>query len=274
MSLNELVLGGEGLIGRTLVDALRKRGHRVVSLDLKSGCDLRRPFELAPFENADRVWFLAWDTGGAKYIEAADHQHEQYKNNCELSLRVFDALARTRTPFLFVTSQLAGVPTAYGITKLMAWRWAEELGGKVARLWNVYGWEQPDVKSHVITDLVLSGLSGQVTCLTQGKEKRRFLYKTDCAAALVRLFDGPLPTAEIAGAEWLTIREVAGEIARQLNTGVTFGSQTGSEAPVDPELLLPDWQPEVSLSQGLAKVIEDARRFLDLGADRQQAAQK
>ena len=83
-----------------------------------------------------------------------------------------------------------------------------------------------------------------------------------------------MQTAEIAGAEWLTIREVAGEIARQLNTGVTFGSQTGSEALVDPELLLPDWQPEVSLSQGLAKVIEDARRFLDLGADRRQAAQK
>jgi nucleoside-diphosphate-sugar epimerase len=272
--LNELILGGDGLIGTALIAALRELGHETVSLDIKSGCDLRRPFSLAPFENADRVWFLAWDTGGAKYIEAADQQHEQYKNNCELSLRVFDALARTRTPFLFVTSQLAGVPTAYGITKLMAWRWAEELGGKVARLWNVYGWEQPDVKSHVITDLVLSGLSGQVTCLTQGEERRRFLYKTDCAAALVRLFDGPLQTAEIAGAEWLTIREVAGEIARQLNTGVTFGSLKGSEAPIEPELLLPDWQPEVSLSQGLAKVIEEARRFLELGADRQQAAQK
>jgi nucleoside-diphosphate-sugar epimerase len=260
--VNELILGGDGLIGATLVAALRDRGHQTVSLDIKSGCDLRQPFSLTPFEEADRVWFLAWDTGGAKYIEAADQQHEQYKNNCELSLRVFDALGQTRKPFLFVTSQLAGLPTAYGMTKLIAWRWAEHLGGKVARLWNVYGWEQPDVKSHVITDLVLSGLKGQVRCLTRGEERRRFLYKTDCVAALIRLFDGPLQTAEIAGGEWLTIRQVAEEVARQLNTDAAFGSLQGSEAPIEPQQLLPDWAPEVSLSQGLSRVIEDAREFL------------
>jgi nucleoside-diphosphate-sugar epimerase len=230
-------------------------------LDIKSGCDLRRPFSLSPFEDADRVWFLAWDTGGAKYIEAADHQHEQYKNNCEISLRVFDALARTKKPFMFVTSQLAGLPTAYGMTKLMAWHWAEHLGGKVARLWNVYGWEHPDVKSHVITDLVLSGLNGQVKCRTRGKERRRFLYKTDCVAGLIRLFDGPWPTAEFAGTEWLTIHEVAEEIARQLNTEVTFGPLEGSEAPVEPEHLLPDWEPQVSLEKGLSMVISDAKEF-------------
>jgi nucleoside-diphosphate-sugar epimerase len=262
VSVNELILGGDGLIGATLAAALRESGHRVSSLDIKSGCDLRRPFDLTPFQEADRVWFLAWDTGGAKYIEAADHQHEQYKNNCEISQRVFDALARTRKPFLFATSQLAGLPTAYGMTKLMAWHWAEHLGGKVARLWNVYGWEHPDVKSHVVTDLVLSGLSGQVKCLTRGDERRRFLYKTDCVSGLIRLFDGPLQTAELAGTKWLTIREVAEEIGRQLNTEVAFGSLQGSEAPVEPVQLLPGWEPQVSLSQGLSRVISDAREFL------------
>src|SRR5437870_10559488 len=115
----ELVLGGDGLIGSTLVRELSKTGCQVTSLDLKSGCDLRCVDD-KPFRESDRVWFLAWDTGGAKYIEAADRQHEQYKHNCELSLRIFDALARTRKPFLFVSSQLAGLPTAYGATKFMA----------------------------------------------------------------------------------------------------------------------------------------------------------
>src|SRR5882762_1442064 len=156
--MNELVLGGEGLIGKELVGGLQSQGHSVTSLDLKSGCDLRSVDE-RPFRECDRVWFLAWDTGGAKYIEAADRQHEQYRHNCELSVRVFDALARTRKPFLFISSQLAGLPTAYGATKSMAASWTMQLGGKVARLWNTYGWEEPDVKSHVITDLVLSGLT-------------------------------------------------------------------------------------------------------------------
>lgn len=260
--MRELVLGGEGLIGSTLVQELSKRGHRVTSLDLKSGCDLRQVDD-QPFRECDRVWFLAWDTGGARYIEAVDRQHEQYKQNCELSLRIFDALARARTPFLFVSSQLAGLPTAYGTTKLMAAGWSLQLGGKVARLWNTYGWEHPDVRSHVVTDLVLSGLTqGRVTCLTDGSERRRFIYKTDCVEALIKLFDGPKQTAEIAGPEWIRIRQVGEEIARQLGVEFQAGSVPGSEVMIDPKELLPDWQPRVDLSAGIARVVADARAYL------------
>jgi nucleoside-diphosphate-sugar epimerase len=260
--MKELVLGGEGLIGSKLTQTLRAKGHEVVSLDLKSGHDLTKAFDPAPFEESDRVWFLAWDTGGAKFLEADDRQHQQYKNNCELSLRVFDALAKTKKPFLFTTSQLAGLPNAYGTTKLMAWRWAEHLGGKVARLWNVYGWEPPDTRSHVITDLVFSGLNGRVECMTNGDEKRLFLYKTDAVAALLELFDGTLQTAEIAGPQWLTIREVAEEIAAQLDVEVKLGDVKGSEAPIDPKELLPHWQPKVTLKEGIAAVISEARSYL------------
>lgn len=257
----ELVLGGEGLIGATLVQQLTAKGHVVKSLDLKSGCDLRQVDD-QPFRECDRVWFLAWDTGGARYIEAADQQHEQYKHNCELTVRVLDALARTRKPFLFISSQLAGLPTAYGTTKLMAASWSAQIGGKVARLWNTYGWEQPDVRSHVITDLVLSGLTkGRVTCLTNGMERRRFIYKTDSAEALLKLFDGPKQSAEIAGPEWVTIRQVGEEIAHQLSVEFEPGRSSGSEVMIDPKELLPDWQPRVSLSEGISRVIADARAY-------------
>ena len=125
---------------------------------------------------------------------------------------MLDALARLRKPFLFISSQLAGLPTAYGSTKLMAASWSLQLGGKVARLWNTYGWEHPDVRSHVITDLVLSGLTlGRVTCLTNGLERRRFIYKSDCVDALIKLFEGSKQSA--TGPEWVTIRQV-GEEAR------------------------------------------------------------
>jgi nucleoside-diphosphate-sugar epimerase len=260
--MNELVLGGEGLIGSELGRALTAKGHKVISLDLKKGIDLRRPIDLTPFELCDRVWFLAWDTGGAKFLEAGDRQHEQYRNNCELSLRIFDALSRSKKPFLFTTSQLAGLPNAYGMTKLMAWHWASHLGGKVARLWNVYGWEHPDVRSHVITDLVLSGLQGCVKCMTTGEEKRLFLYKSDCVTAILKLFESPLQTAEIAGPEWLAIREVAREVATQLDVDVELGNLKGSEVPIDPTELLPNWRAEVSLSEGISRVISDARQYL------------
>jgi len=260
--MRELVLGGEGLIGSSLVKTLERQGHTVRSLDLRSGFDLRRPFDLAPFSEADRIWFLAWDTGGSKYIEAENVQHIQYKNNCEISLRVFDALERTKTPFLFTTSQLAVLPTAYGTTKKMAWHWASHLGGKVARLWNVYGWEHPDVKSHVVTDLVLSGLQGRVRAMTQGFERRRFLYKTDCVEALVALFESDVSTAEIAGDRWIAIREIAEEVGSQLNVEVDYGDREGSEVPVDPAEILPDWRPRIELREGIESVITDAREYL------------
>lgn len=268
--MRELVLGGDGLIGSTLVQALSNRGHVVKSLDLKSGCDLRQVDD-QPFRECDRVWFLAWDTGGARYIEAVDRQHEQYKQNCEISVRVFDALSRNRKPFLFVSSQLAGLPTAYGTTKLMSACWSLQLGGKVARLWNTYGWEHPDVRSHVITDLVLSGLTrGRVTCMTDGSERRRFIYKTDCVEALIKLFDSSQQTAEVAGPEWVTIRQVGEEVARQLKVEFEPGSAPGSEVMIDPKELLPGWQPAVSLSEGIAQVIADARAYLPASTARTQ----
>jgi nucleoside-diphosphate-sugar epimerase len=263
----ELVLGGEGLIGAELVKVLLARGHEVVSLDLKSGCDLRYVGDL-PFEECDRVWFLAWDTGGAKYHPVADKQHQMYKHNCELSARVFDALAVTGRPFLFVTSQLAGQPTAYGMTKLMAEKWAAQLGGKVARLWNTYGWEHPDTRSHVVTDLALSGLvEGRVKTMTDGKERRRFIYKSDCVDALIRFFDSSKMAVEIAGEEWFTIGQVAEEIARQLNVEIAFGQKEGEEVMVDPVDTLPGWRQSVSLKDGVAMVVADAQTFLKQEGD-------
>ncbi|MFN0084180.1 MAG: NAD-dependent epimerase/dehydratase family protein [Blastocatellia bacterium] len=263
MKYKELVLGGEGLIGRELARVLASRGSEVVSLDLKGGTDLRFADCRSEFEKCDRVWFLAWDTGGAKYHLSSNMQHEMYRNNCLLSARVFDSLSATKKPFLFVTSQLAGQPSAYGLTKLMAERWAGHLGGKVARLWNTYGWEQPDVKSHVVTDLVLSGLEeGRVTTITTGEERRRFLYKTDCVNALLRFFEGGASRADIAGDRWITVRQLAEEIGRQLEAKVRLGSIAGTEVMIDPEIPLSGWAPSISLEEGLARVIVDARAYL------------
>ena len=260
--LRELVLGGDGLVGSALTEALRARGHEVRSLDLKSGTDLRWA-DPAPFRACDRVWFLAWDSGGAKYLGAEDAQHHIYKHNCELAARVFDVLAQTRRPFLFATSQLAGQPNAYGLTKLLAEHWAVQLGGKLARMWNVYGWEAPGDRSHVIPDLVLSGLvDGRVQCRTTGRERRRFLYQSDCAAALVQLFDSSQERADIAGGEWLSIGQVAREVAHQLGAEVEFGANQGEEVLVDPTDLLPSWRPVVPLEEGVSRVIAQARAFL------------
>lgn len=264
--MRELVLGGEGLIGSELSKQLKKKGHEVVSLDLKSGTDLRY-VDNRPYQDCDRVWFLAWDTGGAKYHSAADKQHQMFKHNSELSVRVFDALSETKKPFLFVTSQLAGQPTAYGLTKLMAEKWAEQLGGKIARLWNTYGWEDPDARSHVVTDLVISGLKqGVVRTMTTGEERRRFIYKSDCAKYLIDFFDGDSLKTDIAGDRWIKIRELASVVASQLNVDIVPGVLPGEEVMIDPNIKVSDSIKLLPLYEGVRLVIEDAKHYLDLQA--------
>jgi nucleoside-diphosphate-sugar epimerase len=262
MTPRELVLGGNGLIGAALAERLRARGAQVDTLDLKSGCDLRRA-PVPSFKSHDRVWFLAWDTGGAKYIESASAQHEIYRNNSELCARVFDELARSRTPFIFTTSQLAGEPTAYGMTKLVAEHWAAQLGGHIARLWNVFGWEEPGVRSHVVTDLVLSGLrDGEIRLRTDGRERRRLLYKTDCVDGLIRTFEARLPSVDIAGPGWVSVAELAALIGDHLGVPVSAGNATGQEVLRDPVSPPPGWTPRVGLADGLESVISEARLFL------------
>lgn len=257
----ELVLGGSGLIGRELVHQLRKLGRKTETIDLRQGQDLRT-MPLA-FDVYERVWFLAWDTGGAKYL-LGDNQHEMFAHNSELCVRVFSELHDTEVPFLFVTSQLAGQKNAYGLTKLVGEHWARALDGRVARLWNTYGWEEPNIKSHVITDLVLSALTrGRVQCLTSGEERRRFLYKADAASALIRFFDSTEPEVDIAGPEWLAIRDVATEIAGQLSVATEFGLEPGIELMVEPKNQPYGWTPLVPLKDGIARVIEDARAYLE-----------
>jgi hypothetical protein len=84
----------------------------------------------------------------------------------------------------------------------------------------------------------------------------------------MRLFDGPQQSAEVAGPEWVTIRQVGEEIARQLNVEFQAGSASGSEVMIDPREVLPDWQPRVTLSEGIARVIADARAYLPTVAAR------
>src|SRR6185503_9027629 len=127
----------------------------------------------------------------------------------------------------------------------------------------VYGWEEPGQKSHVVTDLILSGLTeGRVRCMTTGTERRRLLYKSDSAHALVALAESGQPAGDIAGEPWITVGAVANEVGRQLKVPVALGDRIGSEVPIDPQRLLASWHPRVSLEEGIARVIADARAHL------------
>jgi phage baseplate assembly protein W len=51
-----------------------------------------------------------------------------------------------------------------------------------------------------------------------------------------------------------------------LSVEFSAGAATGSEVMVDPKDLLPEWEPRVTLKEGVARVIADARVYLSTAA--------
>jgi nucleoside-diphosphate-sugar epimerase len=259
-----LVLGGEGMIGADLVQYLIERGEEVVSLDQKTGHDLRQSSLYRDrFVWADRIWFLAWDVGIWKAATDASYQADILSSNVRLCDSIFTTIKEAGKPFLFVTSQLSGSPSPLGVVKRVGELWAKFLGGYAAKFWNVYGWEPVGQKSHLIPDLVYQGLQQKrISLMSSGEEKRQFLYVRDCSEALVHQFDSKQEYADVTSGEWVPVRTVGELIAQKLGVPIEFGQKKGADSFADPTTPLQGWQPRRTLSEGLDLVIAHSKEVL------------
>ncbi len=255
-----VLLGGAGLIGSALNRKLAARGEATLVYDLKEGFDLR---EREPKPEVGNVyyWFLAWDVGGAKYIMDRAQQLSILQNNLRLCTRIFTWLQERDARYTFVSSQMAGYPNAYGVTKSVGEMWAKLVGyGLITRLWNCYGAEEPSQRSHVIPDLIVQAKAGTVRLLTSGEERRQFLHADDVAGALILQRETGQALADVTSGTWVSIREVAEIIAEEFHAEVKPGAAPGYESLVEPSYQLKQWQPSIDLTNGVRMVIEEMKR--------------
>ena len=254
---------GRGLIGSHLAILLEEKGEKVSILSRGDDHDLREAEKyIDKFEWADRVWFLAWDVGVWKKENLPEYESEILNSNLRLCQSVFGVLQQTKKPFLFVSSQAAPSSnmTTLGATKRVGEMWTWILGGHVARLWNVYGWEPIGEKSHLIPDLIWKGITtGTIELMSNGEEERQFLYVKDCAKALVHQFDIGQKHADVTSDEWVSVKHIASLIGEKLDAEVVLGSNPGKSPMYFPEILLKSWKPAFSLEQGVDEVIKEAK---------------
>ena len=269
--MKHLVLGGCGQIGAHLIERLRSRGHaaRAVDLALGGAHDLRRrgnPLLAAELEWCDIVHFLAFDAGGAAYLEERQHTFPFISNNVKIMDAVFDALQRTGKPFFFASSQMVNMPfSAYGRLKAVGEAYTRALGGVIVQYWSIYGWEPDAGRSHCITDFIrMARDHGSITMRTDGTEERQFVYADDCADCLLELSrryralprDRPV---HVAGFEWTTIGQVAALVSGLFgNCPVTASPradamQRGVRNEPD-RYVLEFWRPVTPLADGIRKV--------------------
>lgn len=266
-----LVIGSEGFIGKPFSKFLEGKGEEVVHFDIKrSNKEDGRTFKF-DFKKFDKIYFLAWDVGGSKYLYDPSRQMSQLKWNLDLMRNVFDQLGNKKD-FLFVSSQLSEeVDTVYGVTKRLGEVWTGQLGGRCVRVWNAYGvMEEEDVKSHVISDFIYQALkTKKIKMMTNGEEWRQFTHISDLSSAFYMALNSNDLRRTIYDAssyEWVRIIDIANMISRQTGAKCIPGKLKGRDPlPSDNMGRIPGWLPQVSLEEGLEQMIVEARKKLKNG---------
>lgn len=264
-TITNLVIGSEGFVGKPLCKYLENLGERVVRFDIKNGTHEDGRVAMFKFDDIDRVYFLAWDVGGAKYLYRQESQFRQLDWNLKLLLNIMPQLKERQVPFLFVSSQLAEeYDSVYGVTKRLGEVWTHLLGGGRVRLWNVYGpIENESERSHVVSDFVWQAVkNGEIRMLTTGEEKRQFIHINDvCKAFHIALSQGLTGIYDVTSFEWVEVRDIAHIIASHTGAKVIPGSNVGTTPFTPLKGKIPNWWPHVSLNVGLHNTIQELKVF-------------
>jgi len=271
------ILGSSGQIGAYLTEYLRDKGHDVREFDMINGEDqdmtkIPNPDLHARISTSEFVFFLAFDVGGSRYLKKYQHTFKFIDNNTRMMANAFGYLEQYKVPFIFASSQMSNMSySPYGVMKRVGELYTKSLGGLIVKFWNVYGIEKDIEKSHVITDFIRKGFeTGKIEMMTDGTEKREFLYAEDCCEALEKVMEeyetlDSDDNLHITSFHSTTILEIA-NIIRQLFLSdhkiiTLIPSEAKDEVQKDARneadpYILKLWKPKTSIRDGIKKVFK------------------
>ena len=271
------ILGSSGQIGAYLTEYLRDKGHDVREFDMVNGenqdmTKIPNPDLHALIATSEFVFFLAFDVGGSRYLKKYQHTFKFIDNNTRMMANAFGYLEQYKVPFIFASSQMSNMSySPYGAMKRVGELYTKSLGGLIVKFWNVYGIEKDIEKSHVITDFIRKGFeTGKIEMLTDGTEKREFLYAEDCCEALEKVMEeyetlDSHDNLHITSFDSTRILDIAGIIRQLFLSNHKIVQLIPSEAKdevqkdarneADP-YILKLWKPKTSIRDGIKKVFK------------------
>ena len=263
--MRSLVLGSSGRVGRALCAHLRGQGDVVGEFDIRRDESEDVRSATIPLESYDRVFLLAWDVGGARYLNDPGTQRWQFEWNTAILESALPQIADAGIPLTFASSQLArDSSSAYAVTKRLGEQWTERMGGVSVRLWNAYGSVEPiSERSQAVSDFVVQAVSsGAVHVLTRGEERRRFVHLDDISEGLRIAADSAGHgggVLDLASAAVHSIRQVATRVADMAGAEVRFGTAPATEAPLTGYTNVPGWTEKWSLREGIDDLLARVR---------------
>ena len=276
------ILGSGGQIGAYLSEYLQKKGHDVTDVDVVDGVhnDLRvtpNTHVESQIENADFVFFLAFDVGGSRYLKKYQHTFDFVNNNTRIMANTFRLLKRYNKRFVFASSQMSNMSySPYGVMKRVGELHTTALKGLTVKFWNVYGIEKDMEKAHVITDFIRRGFEEtEFEMLTDGTEQRQFLYAEDCCEALETVMEcysdfKPEDPLHITSFNSTCIAKIGALIQGQFNLigrydvkikpGLAKDSVQMDKRNEAETYITGWWTPKTGIDQGIAKVFADMKK--------------
>ena len=148
---------------------------------------------------------------------------------------------------------------------------------RVARIFNTYGPRMLLDDGRVVSNFIVQALRGEpLTLYGDGSQTRSFCYVSDLIEGLIRLMNGEHSgPINLGNPEEFTIRQLAQLVRMQINPELQLEENPLPED--DPQQRQPaidlareqlNWQPTVSLEQGLAPTIDSFRNLLELAESR------
>ncbi|MCL5054973.1 MAG: SDR family oxidoreductase [Firmicutes bacterium] len=159
----------------------------------------------------------------------------------------------------------------FGEAMAMAYKRVHGLDIKIARIFNTYGPKMRLNDGRVVTNFISQALKGEdITIYGTGKQTRSFCYVSDLVNGLTKLllsdFQGPM---NIGNPNEMTVLELAERILKLTNSrSQTILRPLPEDDPKErkPDISLAkkylNWEPTVSLQEGLEKTISWAKNVL------------
>ena len=256
-----IVLGGGGFIGGHLAKRLLEDGYYVRIADIKNHefwnhaeicnefikCDLTDPksVELVIYENADLVFQLAADMGGAGYIFTGENDANVMHNSALINLNVAKECVNKKVKKVFYSSSACMYPeynqldpdnpnceessaypanpdSEYGWEKLfserlfMAFNRNYNLNVRIARFHNIFGpqgtWTGGKEKAPaaMLRKVAQAEENSSIEVWGDGLQTRSFLHVNECVEAVLRLMESDFKKpVNIGSEEMVTINQLA-----------------------------------------------------------------
>jgi len=256
-----IVLGGGGFIGGHLSKRLKKEGCYVRIADIKNHeywshdeicddfikCDLTNPISVSEviFEDADEVYQLAADMGGAGYIFTGNNDANVMHNSSLINLNIAKECVVKKVKKVFYSSSACMYPehnqldpnnpnceessaypanpdSEYGWEKLFserlyfAFNRNYNLNVRVARFHNIFGsqgtWDGGKEKAPaaMIRKVCQAKEGDEIEVWGNGQQTRSFLHVSECVEAVLRLMNSKfLGPVNIGSDEMISINGLA-----------------------------------------------------------------